>query len=63
MQSSARGSAGLAGGGFSGLTDPGHGWEHIAAIVAVGLWAAPLVRAAGGVVALTGLAFLSDGLV
>jgi urease accessory protein len=59
-----------AGGGFiAGFTHPIFGWDHVAAMVAVGLWGAflgapaiwilpvafPLVMALGGAVALAGL--------
>jgi urease accessory protein len=62
-------SAGVAGGFFGGLAHPLFGADHVAAMVAVGLWGAflgapaifilpvvfPLVMAAGGVLAIVGM--------
>ncbi|SEA82842.1 HupE / UreJ protein [Thiothrix caldifontis] len=36
--------AGMSGGFFSGFTHPLFGWDHVAAMVAVGLWGAFLGR-------------------
>ena len=61
--------AGVAGGFFSGLTHPLYGWDHIAAMVAVGLWGAflgspaiwllpivfPLVMAIGAAMGVAGV--------
>ena len=60
---------GVAGGFVSGLTHPVYGWDHVVAMVAVGLWGAvlgppalwalpvvfPLVMAVGGAMGVAGL--------
>ena len=61
--------AGMSGGFFSGFTHPLFGWDHVAAMVAVGLWGAflgrpaiwmlpvvfPVVMAFGGVLGIAGI--------
>lgn len=63
------GAAGLAGGFVTGLTHPLFGWDHVVAMIAVGLWGAflgapaiwllpvvfPLVMAFGGVLGVLGM--------
>lgn len=60
---------GMSGGFFSGFTHPLFGWDHVAAMVAVGLWGAflgrpalwmlpvvfPVVMAGGGVLGIIGI--------
>ena len=62
--------SGIGGGFISGLTHPVFGWDHVAAMVAVGIWGAflgspaiwllpivfPLIMAAGGALGILGVA-------